>query len=90
MVPLAVARLLVAAAKPFMVVISGAWVRHRVAEGSLHPAHASERVIIACNHRTAYDLIPFFKLCQPSVLLDKGCAAARAFPQFMYQFRISA
>jgi hypothetical protein len=30
------------------------------------------RVVLACNHTTAFDILPFFRLCQPSVLLDKS------------------
>lgn len=70
--PLAMSRILIRIARNFTVLLTGVWVRQHARPGTIHPNN-NPQVIIACNHRTAFDLLPFIRVCSPSVLLDKGC-----------------
>lgn len=81
MLPTAASQALLRFARHFMAFFTGAWVNLTVQPGSVDIGNTNDRLIIACNHRTAYDLLPFFKVCQPSVLLDKGCVRSRFAPR---------
>lgn len=57
--------------KPLLFPLCGLFVRYSCGPGVPQPKDMA-RVVLACNHTTAFDILPFFRLCQPSVLLDKS------------------